>query len=78
MARKAFVTCDSCERALTLSCHYEDPETEEQLVAAKWFIVNTPDENLDLCSPACLLTWATSHQPKRKPKTSPTEKGLDP
>lgn len=65
MARKAFVTCDSCERALTVSTHPDDDGENDQLRKAKWFVVDTPTETLELCTPACLLTWATNHQPKQ-------------
>lgn len=69
MARKAFVTCDSCERAVTLSTHPDDKPAEDQLVEAGWYIIDAPTETLELCTAACVLTWATSHQPaKRRPR----------
>jgi hypothetical protein len=65
MARKAFVTCDSCETSLTLSTHPDD-EQLDQLRQAKWYVLDTPTDTLELCSAGCLLTWATNHQPTRK------------
>lgn len=63
MARKAFVTCDSCETSLTLSTHPDDADPNEQLRKAKWFVIDTPTETLELCRPACVLAWAQRHQP---------------
>lgn len=69
MARKAFVTCDSCERALTVSTHPDDSDANEQLRKAKWFVIDTPAETLELCGPPCVLAWAQSHQPAKRRRT---------
>lgn len=66
MARKAFVTCDSCEASLTLSTHPDGQAPEDQLRKAKWFVIDTPTETLELCKPACVLAWAERHQPARR------------